>query len=65
MPSSFQYKEEKHKMQNIVILPVYLIYLYILCLSTYRKKIASLGCFRKDYKGKEGSFLFVRFDKNY
>lgn len=52
-------------MQNIPILPVYLIYLCIFCLSTYTKKVGSLGYLRKDYKRKEVSFLFVRFDKYY
>ena len=52
-------------MQNIVILPVYLICVCILCLSAYRNKESGLGCLRKDYKRKEISSFFVRFDKHY
>jgi hypothetical protein len=30
-----------------------------------KKEGSSLGCLRRDYKRKEGSFLFLPFDKHY
>jgi hypothetical protein len=51
--------------QNIIILPVYLIYLLHSVSQPTENRVFSLGCLRKDYKKKEVSFLFVRFDKYY